>query len=125
MYLAIVTHDTGHGESSNVLAVSENFVSLIKAVMSVEEMGYEFYGDETGVIVYQAYPDVVYPKRVFKTNGSSFPEDSPLVFARTHTDGGWRQEWFKKDFLARFNGATRQRIKTALAKDGPYALVKN
>ncbi|HAU08003.1 MAG: hypothetical protein A2568_01840 [Candidatus Yanofskybacteria bacterium RIFOXYD1_FULL_44_17] len=93
MFIVIATHDTGHGEVSDPVLMTEDLISAVQIAKNPEQLGYQFYGNEIGCTVYKMEHEKIYSKSDFNCQGRGDPPDM-LVFSRIRLNGEWREMWF-------------------------------
>jgi len=96
IFAVVATHNTGHGESQAVLQLTENPQEAVDTARDAEKLGYQFYGDETGVYVYYLQLGKQYRKKEFEFSGDTAPINYPVIFGRYKIKGEWREEWFNE-----------------------------
>ena len=96
LFLVLATHNTGHGEVSSPLQLTEFISAALGTARDVRKLGYEFYGDEVGVGIYQLKPGSrPYQKNEFKLSSKVAPPDFPcIVYFHHRKDGSWEEEWW-------------------------------
>ncbi|MFA6407127.1 MAG: hypothetical protein WCV80_00275 [Candidatus Paceibacterota bacterium] len=103
MFIAIVTHNTGHGEVSNPFIISEYLPEVIQAVQSINEdasLHYEFHEDETGFVVYNIPMNKILGKLNFLDSiGTQISESYPVVFSKIRMGGKWQERWWNKHLI--------------------------
>lgn len=106
MFVAIAHYNTGHGEASSPIIVSDSIVSAVYAARNAEGLGYQFYEDETGVAVFQLMRERQYDKAAMCI--ADLPgESNATVFLRTRRRGEWREEWCNARAQARYDDEER------------------
>lgn len=93
MYVVIATHDTGHGEVSHPVLMTEDLVAAVQIAKNPEQYGYQFYGNEIGCTVYQMERGKIYSKSDFNWQGRGDPPEI-LVFSRIRFNGNWGEAWY-------------------------------
>lgn len=95
MYVVLVTHNTGHGEETNVLLVTDDPARAHLIAVMVEKYGYEFLSSDACVTVYQPRPETTYPKEIYRfLQGDPPPPAFPVVYSRRKSGGAWVEEWW-------------------------------
>ena len=99
MFVVLVTHNTGHGEVTDPVQLTEDIHEAIKTARTIETFGYEFYGD-VGVEVCRIQPERrPYMKSEFIWHLGDMPP-STAVFYRGHYrhfgkhSDYWKEDWF-------------------------------
>jgi len=101
MFVAVAHHNTGHGEASSPIIVSDSIVSAVDAARRAEELGFQFYQDETGVAVFQLNREHLHDKGAMRITDPP-SETNVTVFLRTKRQGEWREEWWNPKAQERF-----------------------
>jgi len=105
LFVAVVKHNTGHGESTDVIQVSQDPLEAVLVARDVEKLGYEFYSEGTGVAIFRLEMSRKYAKDEFKFSMGRLPPDYPVIFCRRKKENSeWEEEWFDRklaNFLCR------------------------
>ncbi len=97
-YVVGVLHSTGHGIEGMVAQVTDDPIAALKTAFRIENLNYEFFENGTGAVVYRLASGRCYPKGAFMLPVEGpVPPDHPVVFARTHYRGAWRDVWFDEN----------------------------
>ena len=95
IYIVAALHNTDHGLAETVIQVSKSSYDAVETARRVEELGYQFYEDETGASVYRLEMDRQYNRFLFRLpQDGKVPADYPIVFRRYKKNGAWCEEWF-------------------------------
>ncbi len=100
MFVVVVTHSTGHGESSIPILVTKSISKAVKTARDIENFDYEFYSKETGVGVYRLEEGRSYRKKEFKWLFGKNPPPAVIFYRRIleiHSLCSgllWEEEWF-------------------------------
>ncbi|MFH0803510.1 MAG: hypothetical protein V1877_00090 [Candidatus Tagabacteria bacterium] len=102
----MATHNTGHGEVSDSVLITNSIRKAVKTARGIENLEYEFYSTEIGVGIYSLKPERVYHKEAFKWLPGQTPPPTVIFYRRHHIlhmgashyeDGKcWKEEWFDK-----------------------------
>ena len=96
-YIAVALHNTGHGPIATVICASESPLDPITAARNAEELGYQFYDNDTGVCVFTLMDGEYVFKDQLKYLTAKPPENYPIVYSRTKRDGVWVEEWLDEE----------------------------
>ena len=97
IYVVAALHDTDHGVRETVIQATRNPYEAVETARDAERLGYQFYGDETGVRVYFLEVDQRYHKSLFDlSNRSRQSINYPILFRRYKLNGEWQEEWFNE-----------------------------
>lgn len=100
MYVVLVTHNTGHGEETNVLLVTDDPARAHLSAVMAEKYGYEFLSSDACVTVYQPRPETPYPKEIYRFLQGEPPAASPVVYSRRKSGAAWVEEWWGEPFCS-------------------------
>jgi hypothetical protein len=110
MFVVVVTHDTGHGKSSCPVLATRSIRKAVETARGVEGLGYEFYGNETGVGVCRLEQGRSYHRDSFKWLEGGNPPPTVIFYrhhlvdyflgfdesGRPHHHTFWKEEWLNK-----------------------------
>ncbi len=80
MYLVIATHNTGHGEVSTPVLLTDDMTEAIGRARDAEVLGFRFFTNGSGVVVYKVEQGHLYdqlgnsPKLIFWRRLVNVPE---------------------------------------------------
>lgn len=96
MYAVVAHHNTGHGEAASFVLWTMDPLHALETARNIESLGYEFYRNYTGAIVYRVEPETIYPKwegtAVFAYTFSSFDDEGKPGTRK------WSEDWISEDF---------------------------
>lgn len=106
MFVAVAHHNTGHGEASSPLIITESIAVAVETARDAEALGYQFYNDETGVAVFRLLRETRHGKE--KMRIVEPPNDENIiVFVRTHRNGEWEEAWCNPRVQALYEAEAR------------------
>jgi hypothetical protein len=90
-FVVVAEHNTGHGPTGTPICTSEKIEKVLNAARSAESLGYQFYSQDSCVVIYRAKKDVMVTKPAAGMD---------IVFIRRfNQDGSWTEEWVNKRFM--------------------------
>lgn len=97
IYVVAALHDTDHGVRETVIQATRNPYEAVETARDVERLGYQFFGEETGVRVYFLEIGQQYNKSLFDlSNRGKQSINYPILFRRYKLNGEWQEEWFNE-----------------------------
>lgn len=98
MFIALAQHNTGHGLVASIICATDDSPrDVLVAARNAEQLGYEFFENESGVLVVMIGNGERLTKEQYKYSTDRPPADYPIVYSRTKRDGKWIEEWLDSD----------------------------
>lgn len=91
MLVVTALHNTGHGDASTTVLITDNINHAVDTTRGVERLGFQFYSNDTLVSIEELHPDVVYPK-----------DFNNFIFVRRFFDGEWAEGWYDQKYQIEF-----------------------